>query len=60
MLWFLKKAALENGSFCHGVGTKSDYSPVSWNDYFEMMDDVVIGSGETKDISFTKTHLSNF
>lgn len=40
-------------SFSHGVSTKRDYSPVSWSEYFEMMDDVVIGSGETKDISFT-------
>ncbi|XP_016423861.1 protein phosphatase methylesterase 1-like isoform X1 [Sinocyclocheilus rhinocerous] len=34
----------------HGVSTKRDYSPVSWSEYFEMMDDVVIGSGETKDV----------
>ncbi|RXN34269.1 phosphatase methylesterase 1-like protein [Labeo rohita] len=27
----------------HGVSTKRDYSPVSWSEYFEMMDDVVIG-----------------
>ncbi|XP_069050230.1 protein phosphatase methylesterase 1-like [Lepisosteus oculatus] len=29
---------------------KRDYSPVSWSEYFEMMDDVVVGSGENKDI----------
>ncbi|TRY98615.1 hypothetical protein DNTS_005289 [Danionella cerebrum] len=34
----------------HGVSTKRDYSPVSWSEYFEVMDDVVIGSGETKDV----------
>ncbi|ROL45111.1 Protein phosphatase methylesterase 1 [Anabarilius grahami] len=27
----------------HGLSTKRDYSPVSWSEYFEMMDDVVIG-----------------
>ncbi|KAK3547184.1 hypothetical protein QTP86_017554, partial [Hemibagrus guttatus] len=37
----------------HGVGRKRDYSPVSWSEYFEMMDDVVVGSAESKDISFT-------
>ncbi|KAG9347088.1 hypothetical protein JZ751_006015, partial [Albula glossodonta] len=36
----------------HGVGRKQDYSPVSWSEYFEMMDDVVVGSAENKDISF--------
>lgn len=44
--------------FSHGVSTKRDYSPVSWSEYFDMMDDVVIGSGETKDISFTHTSES--
>ncbi|XP_051956295.1 protein phosphatase methylesterase 1-like [Xyrauchen texanus] len=34
----------------HGVSIKRDYSPVSWSEYFEVMDDVVIGSGETKDV----------
>uniref|UniRef100_A0A8C1DUN2 Protein phosphatase methylesterase 1 n=1 Tax=Cyprinus carpio carpio TaxID=630221 RepID=A0A8C1DUN2_CYPCA len=34
----------------HGVSSKRDYSPVSWSEYFEMMDDVVIMSGETKDV----------
>uniref|UniRef100_A0A671PCZ1 Protein phosphatase methylesterase 1 n=1 Tax=Sinocyclocheilus anshuiensis TaxID=1608454 RepID=A0A671PCZ1_9TELE len=29
--------------FSDGVSTKRDYSPVSWSEYFEMMDDVVIG-----------------
>ncbi|KAK1175875.1 protein phosphatase methylesterase 1-like [Acipenser oxyrinchus oxyrinchus] len=41
----------------HGVGRKRDYSPVSWSEYFEMMDDVVVGSGENKDISFLKSGL---
>uniref|UniRef100_A0A8B9RG14 Protein phosphatase methylesterase 1 n=1 Tax=Astyanax mexicanus TaxID=7994 RepID=A0A8B9RG14_ASTMX len=26
----------------HGVGRKRDYSPVSWSEYFEMMDDVCV------------------
>uniref|UniRef100_A0A3B4DKG9 Protein phosphatase methylesterase 1 n=1 Tax=Pygocentrus nattereri TaxID=42514 RepID=A0A3B4DKG9_PYGNA len=26
------------------LGRKRDYSPVSWSEYFEMMDDVVVGS----------------
>ncbi|XP_072528179.1 protein phosphatase methylesterase 1-like [Salminus brasiliensis] len=34
----------------HGVGRKRDYSPVSWSEYFEMMDDVVVGSAESKDV----------
>uniref|UniRef100_A0A672PGH9 Protein phosphatase methylesterase 1 n=1 Tax=Sinocyclocheilus grahami TaxID=75366 RepID=A0A672PGH9_SINGR len=29
-------------SFSHGVSTKRDYSPVSWSEYFEMMDDVCV------------------
>ncbi|XP_031440865.1 protein phosphatase methylesterase 1-like isoform X1 [Clupea harengus] len=29
---------------------KRDYSPVSWNEYFEMMDDVVVGTAESKDV----------
>ncbi|XP_061107423.1 protein phosphatase methylesterase 1-like [Conger conger] len=34
----------------HGVVRKQDYSPVSWNEYYEMMDDVVVGSAENKDV----------
>ncbi|XP_048091969.1 protein phosphatase methylesterase 1-like [Alosa alosa] len=34
----------------HGVGRKRDYSPVSWSEYFEMMDDVVVGTAESKDV----------
>lgn len=32
----------------HEVGRKRDYSSVSWSEYFEMMDDVVVGSAESK------------
>ncbi|XP_064420355.1 protein phosphatase methylesterase 1-like [Latimeria chalumnae] len=33
----------------HDVERKRDYSPISWSEYFEMMDGVVIGTGENKD-----------
>ncbi|XP_063042934.1 protein phosphatase methylesterase 1-like [Engraulis encrasicolus] len=30
--------------------TEKDYTPVSWSEYFEMMDDVVLGTAESKDV----------
>lgn len=32
------------------VGRKIDYSPVSWREYFEQMEDVSVGSADSGDV----------
>uniref|UniRef100_A0A667YTP4 Protein phosphatase methylesterase 1 n=1 Tax=Myripristis murdjan TaxID=586833 RepID=A0A667YTP4_9TELE len=35
---------------CVGVGRKLDYSPVSWREYFEQMEDVCVGPADSRDV----------
>uniref|UniRef100_A0AAV2KMU0 protein phosphatase methylesterase-1 n=1 Tax=Knipowitschia caucasica TaxID=637954 RepID=A0AAV2KMU0_KNICA len=32
------------------VGSELDYSPVSWSEYFEQMEDVVVGPADSRDV----------
>ncbi|XP_051919431.1 protein phosphatase methylesterase 1-like [Hippocampus zosterae] len=40
----------ENFDKEHNVGQKLDYSPVSWKEYFEQMEDVSVGQTDSRDV----------
>ncbi|XP_019726634.1 protein phosphatase methylesterase 1-like isoform X2 [Hippocampus comes] len=40
----------ENFDKEHNVGQKLDYSPVSWQEYFEQMEDVSVGQTDSRDV----------
>ncbi|KAJ7995994.1 hypothetical protein DPEC_G00232480 [Dallia pectoralis] len=45
---------LQSGSKMRmGPGRKRDFSPLSWSQYFETMEDVEVENDNGKDISFT-------
>ncbi|CDQ58804.1 unnamed protein product [Oncorhynchus mykiss] len=50
---------LQSGSKMRmGPGRKRDFSPLSWSQYFETMEDVEVENDNGKDISFTAEPIS--
>ncbi|KAK9955465.1 hypothetical protein ABG768_015337 [Culter alburnus] len=46
-------AGLQSGSKIRmGPGRKRDFTPLSWSQYFETMEDVEVDNDNSKDISF--------
>ncbi|KAM6970500.1 protein phosphatase methylesterase 1 [Aplochiton taeniatus] len=41
-----------------GPGRKKDFTPLSWSQYFETMEDVEVENDNSKDISFTRIYCS--